>query len=183
MLSRIYGVPEPTEAEDVRSSVNGVEKLGHSDSQYVTRAFNDAWLDRWQQNGWRTANGQPVLNQDLWTDLLAETKELNIRWEWVTGHSGDPRLTATRWTRGGRRTRRHPHRLPDTPATDSTGRHPFLPRTTERPGGTIPQNRMTPHRFLRVAQGSKMPTTKISGPGLAFSRITTKGEIQFRYNI
>ena len=66
-----------------------------SDSQYVIRAFNDAWLDRWQQNGWRTANGKPVLNQDLWTDLLAETTELNVQWEWVwvwvRGHSGDPR--------------------------------------------------------------------------------------------
>ena len=120
--------------------LNAAAVTVRSDSQYVTRAFNDAWLDRWQQNGWRTANGKRVLNQDPWTDLLAETEELNIQWVWVRGHSGRPRLTATRRTRGGRRARRQPHpRL--------AGRRPFFPRTTERdPGGDSPLH--GPHHHM-----------------------------------
>ena len=111
--------------------LNAAAVTVRSDSQYVTRAFNDAWLDRWQQNGWRTANGKRVLNQDPWTDLLAETEELNIQWVWVRGHSGRPRLTATRRTRAAAGPA--DNRTPDWPADA-----PFSPARRSATQGVIP---------------------------------------------
>lgn len=61
-----------------------------SDSKYITDCFNQDWIAGWKRNGWRTAKKQPVLNQDLWEELLAETKGRSVSWEWVKGHNGDP---------------------------------------------------------------------------------------------
>ena len=76
--------------------VNSVSETAHSpirvrtDSQYVTNAFNKNWLTNWQKRGWRKADGQPVLNRQLWEQLLDETKGRRITWTWVKGHNGDP---------------------------------------------------------------------------------------------
>ena len=70
--------------------LDGQDIIVRSDSQYITNAFNDHWLDRWQRNGWRTSKKTPVENQDLWKELLRETENRSIRWDWVRGHSGDP---------------------------------------------------------------------------------------------
>jgi len=60
-----------------------------SDSKYVTDAFNKGWLDSWRKRGWRKADKKPVLNQDLWEELLTEIgKQAEVRFEWVEGHSG-----------------------------------------------------------------------------------------------
>ena len=40
------------------------------DSEYVVKGIS-AWVRNWQSNGWRTAWGTPVENQDLWEMLLA----------------------------------------------------------------------------------------------------------------
>ena len=42
----------------------------YTDSAYLCRSFNEAWLDRWIANGWKTAAGKPVENQDLWQTLI-----------------------------------------------------------------------------------------------------------------
>jgi ribonuclease HI len=60
----------------------------HTDSQYVRNAFERRWLAGWQRNGWRTAQKQPVLNQDLWVELLALTEDHEVEWRWVPGHAG-----------------------------------------------------------------------------------------------
>ena len=61
-----------------------------ADSQYVVQAFNAGWLNRWQANGWRTANKRPVENQDLWAALLKVVAPHAVTWEWVRGHAGHP---------------------------------------------------------------------------------------------
>ena len=38
----------------------------YSDSAYLVNAFNEHWIDNWQKKGWKTADGKPVENQDLW---------------------------------------------------------------------------------------------------------------------
>src|SRR5262249_14822788 len=43
--------------------------IAHTDSRYLRDAFEAGWLERWQQNGWRTADKKPVVNQDLWEEL------------------------------------------------------------------------------------------------------------------
>ncbi len=60
----------------------------HTDSQYLRNAFEKRWLAGWQRNGWKTAAKQPVLNQDLWQELLAHDRTHQITWRWVPGHAG-----------------------------------------------------------------------------------------------
>ena len=61
----------------------------HSDSKYLTDAFNENWLRKWKKNGWNTSMGTPVSNPDLWDELLLLAEQRNIIWQWVKGHSGN----------------------------------------------------------------------------------------------
>ena len=61
----------------------------YTDSQYVVNAFNKGWLVSWQKKGWRKADKSPVLNMDLWKQLLPLTNEHNVEFRWTKGHAGD----------------------------------------------------------------------------------------------
>ena len=37
-----------------------------SDSTYVVNCFRDRWWAKWERNGWRNSQKQPVANTDLW---------------------------------------------------------------------------------------------------------------------
>ena len=58
-----------------------------TDSKYLINGLSD-WMIKWKKNGWRTAAGKPVLNQDLWK-LLDKARLNNVGLEFVKGHSGD----------------------------------------------------------------------------------------------
>ena len=60
-----------------------------TDSQYVQRGIT-SWIKGWKQNDWRTADGNPVKNQDLWEELDAIYDPRRVTWEWRRGHAGDP---------------------------------------------------------------------------------------------
>ncbi len=60
----------------------------YTDSQYLKNGIT-TWIKNWKKNGWRTANRKPVLNQDLWEALDAQTAKHNITWKWTRGHAGD----------------------------------------------------------------------------------------------
>lgn len=59
----------------------------YTDSEYVMKGIT-LWIQGWQKRNWKTASKQPVLNQDLWQMLLAETEGKTIDWQYVAGHSG-----------------------------------------------------------------------------------------------
>ena len=61
----------------------------HTDSRYVIDGITK-WIFGWQRNGWKTAAKKPVLNAELWQELLAATKPHKIDWIWVKGHAGHP---------------------------------------------------------------------------------------------
>lgn len=61
----------------------------HTDSQYLRNAFTQGWLRKWQANGWRTGDRNPVLNQDLWRMLIEQDRRHAIEWKWVRGHAND----------------------------------------------------------------------------------------------
>ncbi len=61
----------------------------HTDSHYLVRAVEEGWLERWQQNGWRTASRKPVENQDLWQALLEVMRPHRVRFVKVKGHADD----------------------------------------------------------------------------------------------
>jgi ribonuclease HI len=58
-----------------------------TDSQYVKQGI-EAWLPRWQANGWRTSDKKPVKNQDLWERLATAIAPHRVQWHWTRGHSG-----------------------------------------------------------------------------------------------
>ncbi len=60
-----------------------------TDSQYVERGIT-TWREGWIRRNWRTAEGQPVLNRDLWERLLAAASRHQVEWRWVKGHAWDP---------------------------------------------------------------------------------------------
>jgi len=60
----------------------------HTDSQYVKNGIT-SWVKNWEKNGWRTANKTPVKNKEYWIALRELDLELNVKWKWVKGHSGD----------------------------------------------------------------------------------------------
>jgi ribonuclease HI len=63
------------------------EVVLHSDSKYVLDGITK-WIVGWQRNGWKTAAKKPVLNADLWQDLLAAAAPHRVTWIWVKGHAG-----------------------------------------------------------------------------------------------
>jgi ribonuclease HI len=64
----------------------------YSDSQYVLKGLNE-WMPGWKRGNWRTADGKPVKNQDLWQTLDALIVRHTVRFHWVRGHSGHPENT------------------------------------------------------------------------------------------
>ncbi len=61
-----------------------------SDSAYVVNAFKKGWLDKWQQNGWKTTSKppKPVENIDLWKELIGLAEHHSIQCDHVRGHAG-----------------------------------------------------------------------------------------------
>ncbi|MCG0240104.1 MAG: ribonuclease HI [Firmicutes bacterium] len=60
----------------------------YSDSAYLVNAFQQGWIEKWQRNGWRTADKKPVENQDLWQELLALCRIHKVEWRKLRGHAG-----------------------------------------------------------------------------------------------
>ena len=58
-----------------------------TDSQYVMKGITQ-WLPAWKARGWKTADGKPVKNADLWRRLEAAMAPHRIEWRWVRGHDG-----------------------------------------------------------------------------------------------
>ena len=61
----------------------------HTDSQYVQKGISE-WIHGWKRRGWKTADKQPVKNEDLWRALDAQAAKHQVEWFWVRGHAGHP---------------------------------------------------------------------------------------------
>ena len=61
-----------------------------TDSKYVCDAINQGWLSKWVTNNWRKADKKPVLNVDLWEQLLPLLNKHNVKFVWVKGHNDHP---------------------------------------------------------------------------------------------
>lgn len=71
------------------SSIEEDKKITlYVDSQYVKNGC-ESWMTNWKRNGWRTASGSSVKNQDLWERLDVVLKKHDISFVWVKGHSGN----------------------------------------------------------------------------------------------
>lgn len=61
----------------------------YSDSKYVIDGITK-WIHGWQKRGWKTAAKKPVLNEDLWREMIEAIARHDITWNWVKGHAGHP---------------------------------------------------------------------------------------------
>lgn len=71
----------------VKNKIN--EVTIHADSAYVLNGVT-SWIFGWEKNGWRTANKKPVMNKEIWQELISLVREFKgkINWQKVKGHSG-----------------------------------------------------------------------------------------------
>ncbi len=61
----------------------------YTDSQYVKNGITE-WINTWLANNWKTSKKEDVKNKDLWIELYNLNKSLNIQWNWVKAHDGNP---------------------------------------------------------------------------------------------
>ena len=61
----------------------------YTDSKYVKQGITE-WITKWKINGWKTSKKEEVKNKDLWIELYNLNKSLNVQWNWVKAHDGDP---------------------------------------------------------------------------------------------
>lgn len=62
----------------------------YSDSRYLVDAFNQNWIEKWVQNGWKRGKSGPVKNIDLWKRLLTAIGPHEVSFNWVKGHADHP---------------------------------------------------------------------------------------------
>ena len=58
-----------------------------TDSTYVKNGITQ-WIEGWKRKGWKTRNGKPVKNVDLWRRLDRAASPHRVEWVWVRGHAG-----------------------------------------------------------------------------------------------
>ena len=61
----------------------------YTDSQYVKLGITE-WINTWVVNNWKTSKKEDVKNKDLWTELYDLNKSLNVKWNWIKAHAGNP---------------------------------------------------------------------------------------------
>ncbi|MFT9267923.1 MAG: ribonuclease H family protein [Liquorilactobacillus nagelii] len=74
----------------VQRNLNQQQIQAVLDSRYVLNAIQLGWLKNWQKRNWKTANNQPVANQELWqqvAEILPKFAKLNL--QWTKGHAID----------------------------------------------------------------------------------------------
>ncbi len=61
----------------------------YTDSSYVLGGVT-TWIHNWEKNGWKTANKKPVLNKELWQELVELSRKVGgkLFWKKIKGHSG-----------------------------------------------------------------------------------------------
>ncbi|MFH0825809.1 MAG: ribonuclease HI [Pseudomonadota bacterium] len=57
-----------------------------TDSQYLKNGIT-SWIRNWKRNGWKTSQGTPVKNMELWRRLDAAASVHEVEWQWVRGHN------------------------------------------------------------------------------------------------
>ena len=87
----------------------------YTDSKYVMKGMTE-WLPRWIRRNWINSKKMPVVNRDLWEEIMGLSKPHQIEWNWVKGHQGHPEnercdQLARDALIEGKKIFRHPHPL------------------------------------------------------------------------
>lgn len=59
----------------------------YSDSAYTVNGFNEGWVYGWEKNGFKKGDNKPVLNEELWRELLSLTRKHSVKFIKVKGHA------------------------------------------------------------------------------------------------
>jgi ribonuclease HI len=73
--------------EGLRQLTRPCQVVITTDSQYLVKGMTE-WIAGWQRKGWLNSKKEPVVNKDLWVQLLDLTKAHTVQWKWVRGHDG-----------------------------------------------------------------------------------------------
>ena len=60
----------------------------YTDSAYIHNCIKQKWYKNWQSNGWITSKKTPVLNKDLWMQLVRYFEDARFDFFKVKGHTG-----------------------------------------------------------------------------------------------
>ncbi len=62
----------------------------YTDSKYLSDAIVKGWVWNWMKNGWKKSDKTPVLNPELWKELMSLLQQHKYTFVWVKGHAGHP---------------------------------------------------------------------------------------------
>ncbi|HEY0555027.1 MAG TPA: RNase H family protein, partial [Thermoanaerobaculia bacterium] len=62
----------------------GITVALHTGSDYLRNGAS-RWIDGWKQRGWKTKEGQPVMNRELWERLERAMAARRVAWPDVKG--------------------------------------------------------------------------------------------------
>lgn len=89
--------PTTNNRMELTAAISGLKALREpckvklwSDSQYLVKAINEGWLADWIKRGWKKSDKSPVLNDDLWRELVTLLEVHEVEFVWVRGHNGHP---------------------------------------------------------------------------------------------
>lgn len=60
----------------------------YTDSAYIHNCIKQKWYKNWESNGWITSKKAPVLNKDLWIQLVPYFEDARFDFFKVKGHTG-----------------------------------------------------------------------------------------------
>lgn len=82
---------------ELTAAIQGLSRLKepclvdlYTDSQYLSKAINEGWLQNWKKKGWVKSDKKPVLNVELWQALDEQLRRHQVTIHWVKGHADNP---------------------------------------------------------------------------------------------
>lgn len=82
---------------ELTAAIQGLSRLKepclvdlYTDSQYLSKAINEGWLQNWKKKGWVKSDKKPVLNVELWQALDEQLRRHQVSIHWVKGHADNP---------------------------------------------------------------------------------------------
>lgn len=98
IMAAIYGLKTIMDLM-MNGTFSGVTQINlTSDSEYLCKAINQRWINKWMENNWMTSSfkgnqPKPVKNKDLWEQVISiqeKLKEMNVNLTvtHIEGHAG-----------------------------------------------------------------------------------------------
>lgn len=73
--------------ESLKALKETCEVTLYTDSAYVCNAIMQDWITNWQLNNWKNSQKKPVLNKELWLDLMSQLEKHTVHFIKVKGHA------------------------------------------------------------------------------------------------